>query len=262
MSSFIYFWKFIDKKVLYIFSSLFNSINGLLYSFIFAQTTQMILTYFIKDSASKYNIILILFIPVIAVLFGYYTTYTSKIITVLTENNLKRVLTNKILYSTKSEYDAYGKEKILNRYLYDIQTVSNTMVTKISSGMINPVLTVLGSMVLLSVISYKLLIFALIFAVLTYLVNKMNISILSKIEKKLYAYNTYELNYLNDIYYGKKQIQIMNLYVSFLKQLSKLLGFYKYLNTKKVKINNLKGLFKEIIKGLSEVLFFIFYIYI
>lgn len=185
MGSFVYFWKFIDKKVLYIFSSIFNSLNGLLYSFIFAQSTQMLLSFFIKDSTEKYNIFFVIFIPVVAVLFGYYTTYTSKVIRVLTENNMKRVLTAKILYSTKSEYDKYGKEKIASQYLYDIQTVSDILATKISLGMINPIITVAGSIVLLTLISYKLLIFATAFAFFTYSVNKINISVLGKIEKNI-----------------------------------------------------------------------------
>lgn len=262
MNSFLYFGKYIDKKILFIISNLFNSFNGLLYSFIFAQTTNILLLFISKESTSKYNILLVILIPVIAVLFGFYTTYTSKTIKIMTENNLKKELTNKILYSTKKEYDNYGKEKIINHYLYDIQTISNTLTTKISLGMINPIITVVGSMLLLLLINYKLVIFSTIFAVIIFFINKIGICVLNKIEKKVYAYNTYELEYLNDIYYGEKQIQIMNLYDFFLKQLKKLLHFYEYLNTKKAKINNSKGLLKDIVKGISEVLFVIFYLYL
>lgn len=262
MNSFLYFWKFIDRKILFIISSLFNSFNGLLYSFIFAQTTYMLLLFISTEFARKNNIFLVILIPFIAVLFGFYTTYTSKTIKVMTENNLKRELTNKILYSTKKEYDNYGKEKIINHYLYDIQNVSNTLTTKISAGMINPIITVLGSMLLLLMINYKLLIFSTLFAVIIYFINKIGINVLRKIEKKIYAYNSYELKYLNDIYYGKKQIQIINLYAFFFKQLKKLLHFYEYLNIKKSTINNSKGLIKDIVKAISEVLFVIFYLYL
>jgi len=78
----------------------------------------------------------------------------------------------------------------------------------------------------------------------------------------MYAYNTYELNYLKDIYYGKKHILIAGLCIPFMKQLEKLLHFYKYLNEKKVKINSLKDMLKDLVKGVSEVLFFIFYLYL
>lgn len=262
MNSFLYFWKYIDKKILFIISSLFNSFNGLLYSFIFAQTTHMLLLFISKSNTGKYYILFVIMIPIIAVLFGYYTTYTSKTIKVIMENNLKKELTKKVLYSTKKEYDSYGKDKIINHYLYDIQTVSNTLTTKISAGMINPVITVLGSMIFLILINYKLCLFSTFFACIIYCLNKISIKSLSKIEKKIYAYNTYELQYLNDIYYGKKKIQIYNLYAAFLAQLNKLLQFYVNLNTKKIKIANLKDLSKDVVKGIVDVLFILFYLYL